>query len=231
MTIRHELHLAYVLHSRPYRETSLLLEMLSLEQGRITLVARGAKRGKLKTSNILQLFAPLAVSWYGNGDLVTLTNIEPAGVAHSLQAARAICGMYINELLVKLIHKWDPCAQLFSAYQQVLNNLALLDVPAQISLRRFEKQLLTAMGYGLQLTKEITTGATVKPELYYLFDPVLGPRLVNSSCVGAIKGQSLIALQQDAYEVPEVLLDIKQLMLLVFNYHLGARPVMARQLL
>ena len=231
MSIKHELHLAYVLHSRSYRETSLLVEMFSQEYGRIALVARGAKRGKTKASTILQPFTPLTVSWYGNGDLVTLTHVEVSAPGHNLVAKRAICGLYINELLVRLLHKWDPCLKLFNNYQQVLINLAQEQVCEQVSLRKFEKQLLESMGYALQLTKEINNGDQVQEQEYYLFDPILGPKLVPAATIGAIKGASLLALDADLFEAPWMLTDIKHLMRLVFSHHLGARPLMARQLL
>ena len=85
--LKQDLHLAYVLHSRPFRETSLLLEVLSAEHGRAAIVARGAKRGKSKDSSILQPFVPLNLGWFGNGDLVTLTTVETAKPANDVMAA------------------------------------------------------------------------------------------------------------------------------------------------
>jgi DNA repair protein RecO (recombination protein O) len=231
MSIKHELHLAYVLHARSYRETSLLVEMFSQEFGRIALVARGAKRGKSKLSAILQPFIPLTISWYGNGDLVTLTQAEPASLGHALQGKRAICGLYINELLVRLLHKWDPCLHLFANYQELMQNLTQSQTSEQVTLRKFEKQLLKSLGYGLQLTIEVDSGTAVEADKFYLFDPILGPKLVNSACIGALRGTSLLALEQESFESPLALADIKYLMRLVFNHHLGARPLAARQLL
>ena len=124
MTSKHDWHLAYVLHTRAFRETSLLVELFSHEHGRITAVARGAKRGKAKTSSIMQPFIPLQVSWYGDGELVTLTAAEVFGINHNLYGRNAICGLYINELLVKLMPKWDPCGLLFAGYQNCLENLS-----------------------------------------------------------------------------------------------------------
>jgi DNA repair protein RecO (recombination protein O) len=240
MTTKHELQLAYVLHSRAYRETSLLVEMLSQEHGKIALVARGAKRGKSKSSAILQPFAPLHVSWYGNGELVTLTQIEPAGIGHGLYGRRAICGLYVNELLIKLLHKWDPCLQLFIDYQNVLNNLADANESEQISLRKFEKQLLKSIGYGLQLTKEVESGELVQADEYYIFDPVVGPKKINVGAghragpignINAVKGASLLALESEQFESAEILADIKYLMRLVFAHHMGKRRIVTRELL
>ncbi len=228
---RQELHLAYVLHSRAYRESSLILELLCADHGRIALVARGAKRGKAKQSAMLQLFTPLLISWYGDGDLATLTHVEPAAVAHELQARKAICGLYINELLTKLLHKWDPCAQLFAQYQALLLDLANADLEEQIILRNFEKHLLKSLGYALQLSRDIATGARVKPELYYLFDPVLGPSLVSERHINAVKGESLLAFEVGTYTSAEILSDVKHLMRLVLAHHLGTRRLVTRELL
>lgn len=231
MNLKQDLHLAYVLHARPFRETSLLLELLSAEHGRVAAVARGAKRGKSKDSSILQPFIPLHVSWFGNGDLVTLTNVEIVKYGTTLQGRNAICGLYLNELLIKLLHKWDHCQQLFIAYEEAMTNLMTSVISEQVILRRFELQLLKSLGYGLQLNTEVNSGEAVLPEQYYLFDPVLGPKLVSKSNVNAIRGASLLALSSDNFSDPSVLLDLKRLMRLVLSYHLGSKQIVTRELL
>lgn len=228
---QHDLQLAFVLHSRSYRETSLLLDLFTLDHGRIGVVARGVKRGKSKLSAILQPFTPLQVSWYGNGDLVTLTHAEQIAPAFSLVTKQVICGLYVNELLIKLLHKWDPYTQLFADYQTVLQVLACEPAASQAALRKFEKQLLKSIGYGLQLTKDIDSGTTVVADLYYVLDPVLGPRLANKLHLDAIRGSSLLALSVDDYSLAETLADAKHLMRIVFAHHLGSRALMARELL
>lgn len=222
---------AYILHTRPYRETSLLVEAFTAEQGRITLVARGAKRGKNKTSAILQPFIPLSISWVGNSELVTLTQVELMGTIHDLQAKRAICGLYLNELLIKLLHKWDPCLNLFNAYQHTLQSLAQAEVSSKIALRMFEKQLLKSMGYALQLTREIETGLPVEDNYYYHFDPINGPKLVTNTHISAIKGATLLALERDDFSCARILIDIRRLMRAVLNYHLDTKRIIASQLL
>lgn len=231
MNLKQDLHLAYVLHSRHFRETSLLLELFSAEHGRIAAVARGAKRGKAKHSSILQPFIPLQVSWFGNGDLVTLTDVEIVKYGTTLQGRNAICGLYLNELLIKLLPKWDHCQQLFVAYEDAVTNLMTGAISEQVVLRRFELQLLKSMGYGLQLSREVNSGAAVIPDQYYLFDPVLGPKLVNSTNVNAIKGASFLALASGNFSEPAVLLDLKRLMRVVLSYHLGSKQIVTRELL
>ena len=231
MKSNNEQHLAYVIHSRAFRETSLLVDMLSLEHGRIALVARGAKRGKLKTSSLLQPFIPLSVSWFGTGDLVTLTQVEMLGVRPALSAKRMICGLYINELLFKLLNKWDPCLNLFNSYQQALLDLSQEEISEQVILRKFEKEFLKSLGYGLQLRTDVSSGEPIQADSYYKFDPVHGPSLVSSTHFAAVKGASLLALELEDFTCPEMMTEIKRLMRVVFSHHLGARQLMTRQLL
>lgn len=231
MTRKQDLHLAYVLHTRSYRETSLLVEILSVEHGRVALVARGAKRGKAKDSQLLQQFSPLYVSWVGNGDLVTLTEVEAYEPRYNLQATSAICGLYINELLVKLVPKWDPCEMLFYSYVDALQQLALNNVEQQIVLRKFEMQLLQSIGYGLQLSTEVGTGNDIQADKCYMFDPILGPRLLGIASASGISGKSLLALAKQDFTDPAILLEIKRIMRIVFSHHLGARQLKTRELL
>ncbi len=231
MTLKQDFHLSYVLHSRAYSETSLLVEMLSQEQGRITAVARGAKRGKAKASHLLQPFMPLQVSWYGKGDLVTLTAAEANGSCHALYGKPAICGLYVNELLVKLLPRWDACPLLFAGYQNTLLELQNHSNIAQIILRKFELLLLKSLGYELQLTKDVATGKLIDADSYYNFDPILGPKLVYVATNQSIKGASLLALEANNFEDYKILFDIKRLMRSVLNYHLGSRRLVTRELL
>lgn len=229
--MRQDLHLAYVLHTRPYRETSLLVEMFSAEHGRIAAVARGAKRGKAKTSSLLQLFTPLHISWFGNGDLVTLTAVEAREPGHNLPGRKAICGLYLNELLIKLVPKWDQCAALFNAYTTAIANLAIDAMSEQVLLRSFEMQLLQSLGYGLQLNKEVTTGAAIAADQYYVVDPLLGPRLVSPHDILAVRGASLLALTSGNFSDAAVLKDIKRMLRMVLRHHLGAKTIVSRELL
>lgn len=228
-TLRQELHPAYVLHARPFSETSLLLEILSAEHGRITGIARGAKRGKSKKSHLLQPFLALQISWYGKGDLVTIVDAECKSFEKALYGRSAICGLYINELLIKLLPKWDNCAMLFAAYESAIAHLSNSVSADQIILRKFELQLLKSLGYGLQLHKEVTTGALIDAQSYYLFDPVLGPKLSTGYNAHAIKGSSLLSLAQQTWE-EHALLDMKRLMRTVLRHHLGDKQLKSREL-
>ncbi len=229
--MKQELHLSYVLHTRAYRETSMLVEILSQQHGRVALVAKGVKRGKAKVSNILQPFVPLQVSWSGSGDLVTLVQVEETAQVPGLQAMRAICGLYVNELLIKLVPKWDVCNELFNHYQLTLQNLADSAVNEQITLRKFEKQLLKSLGYGLQLGCEVESGAPIMADQFYTFDPILGPKLATQLQVAATSGSTLLALAAEEFGTNTNWAELRRLMRNVLAYHLGTKQLVSRQLL
>jgi DNA repair protein RecO (recombination protein O) len=147
--MRVEAQPAYVLHARAYRETSLLLECLSLEHGRVGLVARGVRRERSRFSRaILQPLQPLRLSWMGNGELFALTLAEAVGAAHAVSAQRLVSAMYVNELVLRLSARADPHSGLFEHYVACLERLATGESEAW-TLRRFERDLLADLGYGL----------------------------------------------------------------------------------
>lgn len=228
MSLKQDLHCAYVLHTRPYRETSMLVEVLSSLHGRITLVARGAKRGKCKDSSMLQPFIPIQISWFGNGDLVTLTQVEVNALQFNLYGRSAICGMYLNELLIKLLPKWDNCEVLYNAYEKALQALARHE-EQQIILRSFEMQLLKSLGYGLELRKDIS-GMDIVASGYYIFDPEHGLKPVQMH-QNSISGTNLLAIAKNTWHSPEILLDLKRLMRMILRHHLGTKQLMSRELL
>ena len=131
---------AYVLHARPFRETSLLLDVFTCDHGRISLIAKGAKRAKSTKSALLQPFSAITISWCGRSDLQTLTHVEARQVSKRLMGKALLCGLYINELLIKLLHRHDPYTRLFHAYEQLIKQLIETN-DLEISLRVFELQL------------------------------------------------------------------------------------------
>ncbi|MEP5568378.1 MAG: DNA repair protein RecO, partial [Halioglobus sp.] len=153
--MRVSLQPTYILHSRPYRDTSLILEVLCAEHGRISLVSKGARRRTKGGSNaaLLQPFVPLLLSFSGRSEMKTLTHVEAAGVAPQLRGERLFSGMYMNELLMRLLHRHDPHPQLFAAYGAALGELADA-APVEATLRRFELGLLEELGYGFSLLED-----------------------------------------------------------------------------
>lgn len=220
---------AFVLHQRPYRETSLLLDVFTADYGRLSLVARGIRQNKRRHNNPLQLFQPLWLNWFGRGDLLTLSKIETTSAPYWLQGHATLCGLYINELLVRLLTQQQPEPLVFDAYQRVLEGLQQADQVEQ-ELRLFEKRLLEALGYGLDLTTD-SDGQPVIEHQHYSYQPDQGLQpCFKNDIKRIISGASLLQLQQENLTNVESLNETKQLMRLVINYYLGGKPLKSRQL-
>ena len=136
---------AYVLHSRPYRDTSLLVDFFTLEQGKVSAVAKGARRPNSKLRSSIQPFVPLQITWGGRQELKSLINAEPVAPTMLLQGNALLCGLYVNELLDRLMLPFDPHPQLYVYYQYVLNEL-LSGEDIEGGLRTFEHRLLAELG-------------------------------------------------------------------------------------
>ncbi len=142
----------FVLHSYPYKETSLIIDVLSRDHGRIALVAKGAKRPHSALRGVLQTFQPLSLSWSGKGEIRTLTGAEWVGGLLPLEKDALLCGFYLNELLLKFLARDDPHPPLFAHYVDTLNQLAHGE-PAPIVLRKFERALLKETGFSGDFTR------------------------------------------------------------------------------
>src|SRR5512141_36397 len=149
----------YVLHTYPYRETSLILQVWTEKHGRLGLVAKGARRPKSASRAVLVPFQPLTLDWFGRGELRTLKTAEPTAPATPLAGQSLLSAFYLNELLLKLTTRDDPHEGLFAAYDDAINGLRLISRQARQDrvepvLRRFELRLLQELGYALELTRE-----------------------------------------------------------------------------
>jgi len=229
--VRHGLTPAFVLHRRPYRNSSALLELLTLGSGRVAVVARGLSRPGARLGGTLQLFVPLLVGWVGRGELGTLTGAEDAGSGPRLPASRLAHGLYLNELLVRLLGRHDSAPELFACYQETLTALATGAAAAPI-LRRFERALLASQGLGLALEMD-SGGSPVEPGERYRYDPESGPvRLAGADPgVGAVAGASLLAFALDQLELPATLRDALKITRLAIDHQLGGRPLRSRELM
>ena len=223
---------AYLLHSRPYRETSLLLEVFTPDHGRVGLVARGARRPKSRIAGTLQPFNPLLVSWRGRGDLATLVSAETNGRPVILPGKRIISGLYLNELMMRLLHRHDPHTDLFSLYDGILRRLA--DTRSeQRELRLFEKRLLDELGYGLVLDHEVEQGEAIDPAMVYEYILEKGPVPLiwdDGNAVITIRGSSLLSLANEMLDDEQSLKEIKQLLRTALSLYLGSKPLNSRRL-
>jgi len=221
--IRVQLEPGYVLHSRAFRETSLIVEALTREHGRVAVVARGARSPRSRWRNILQPFRPLLLGWSQKGDLGTLTDVDQVASPPPLQGQALYCGIYLNELLMRLLHRGDPHPEVFERYRQVLSELAS-EAPAQPLLRLFEKHLLEAIGYAMLLDREYENGTEIQPQRWYDYHPQRGPTAVAGPGQGRVSGGALLALHTESLQA-ENLPELRVLMRRVIGYHLGDRPL------
>ena len=222
---------AYVLHTYPYRETSLIVEVFSQYHGRLPLMARGARRPKSAVRGLLLSFQPLSLSWFGKGELRTLHSAEWQGGQPLLQGMALICGFYLNELLLKLLHRDDPHEQLFLYYQQTLQDLARRTDYAAV-LRRFEKNLLKELGYALTLDQDAETGKPIEPDAHYRFVFERGPVRRKAGQTGVeLRGKTLLDMAADDYSDPATLQQSKALMRALINHYLGEDTLHTRQIL
>jgi len=221
-TARIQLAPGYVLHQRPYRESSALLEVFTGSYGRVGLVARGVRSPKSRQRGDLQPFRALRLSWSARGELGTLTAVEADAPGTHLQGAALYSAFYLNELLVRLLVRNDPHPGLYGWYQATLEGL-MQGGDIEPLLRLFEKSLLQEIGYGLLLDSEAESGEPVQAEQYYDYHLESGPVPAAGSDEQAFvfKGSSLLALERGQLTDRNVLRDAKRLMRAALNLYLA----------
>ncbi|WP_347260230.1 DNA repair protein RecO [Rudaea sp.] len=212
---------AFVLHARAYRETSLLLECLTRDHGRVGLVARGVRRERSRTPRaLLQPLLPLRLGWGGRGELATLTQVEAAAAAFDLGGDTLLCALYLNELVLRITPRQDPNPPLFGDYAETLARLARGEAQAW-TLRRFERDLLAHLGYALVLDIDGDDGAPLDPERDYAYRHEHGPTPWRDARDGVrLRGATLLALGRDEMPDAEYLPSLRRLMRAVIAAHL-----------
>lgn len=188
---------AFILHARPYRETSLMIDAFTREHGRVGLVARGVRRERSRLPRgVLQPLQPLLLDWVARGDLGTLIAAEAASAPFSLSGDALLAAMYVNELVLRLSGRNDAHIAAFDAYAQCLPRLAD-DADMAWTLRRFERDLLADLGYALALT-QTAGGDPIEPECDYSYDPGSGASAWRDGALfPRIAGEALLALDRD----------------------------------
>jgi DNA repair protein RecO (recombination protein O) len=232
--MRVDLQAGYVLHSRPWRDSSLIVEFFSRESGRVSLVARGAKSRKVRGGSaaaLLQPFTALRCSWSGRGQLRTLTHCETTDRARSLRGRQLYSGLYMNELLVRLLHHEDPHQKLFDHYTAALTLLSDGECE-EIPLRCFELVLLEELGYGFDLSCDGRTGDAVAEEAWYHFDEDYGLVLATAGSSErqlTYPGIDLLRISRGDFS-GTARQSAKRLMRQALSQHLGDRPLKSREL-
>lgn len=229
---RHQDEPAIVLHSYPFRETSLILDVFSREHGRLSIVARGARRPKSNLRGVLMNFQPLLLSWFGKGELRTLHSAEWQGGQPYLQGTALMCGFYLNELLLNLMARDDPHEQLFDYYNATLYRLAH-ETDHAATLRCFEKHLLQQLGYALTLEREADGGQPVRSDLDYRYIVEQGALQDNGNSHAGllVSGKTLLDMARDDYVDPVSAQQSKQLMRILLNHYLGGKLLHTRELI
>jgi DNA repair protein RecO (recombination protein O) len=219
----------FILHTRPYRETSLIVDVLSRNHGRLALVARGARRPMSSIKSRLLGFQPLLLSWFGKGGLRTLHDAEWQGGDLRLQGDALMCGFYLNELLLKLLPVEDPHERLYDRYVGTLASLSGGGTPEPI-LRRFELDLLSELGYAQTLSHDSEGEAILAGQRYgYVFDR--GVVEVTGRNGPAYAGKTLLDMAAGDFSDPRTLAEGKLLMRALLNHYLSDKPLLTRQLL
>lgn len=229
--MRISLEPSYVLHGRPYRESSLLLEVFSRDHGRVGLVARGARGSRSRWKNVLQPFRPLLLSWSQRGELGTLTAADQVASPPALLGEALFCGLYTNELTLRFLQRSDPHPGLFEKYRALVSELAAGGGPQPL-LRTYEFQLLQAAGFGMQLDHEASSSTPVAADAWYVYVPESGPvrREYDASRKHElVSGAALLALKSGNIE-DQYLAELKKLMRRLIRFNLGDKPLNSQAL-
>jgi len=225
----------FVLHTYPFKETSVVAEVFTRGHGRVALIARGARRPASALRGLMQPFTPLLLSWFGKAELKTLHAAEWQGGLIAPQGRGLMCGFYLNELLLRLLARGDPHEALYDAYARTLARLAQEAQGAEFEhiLRRFEKSLLGEIGYAATFDVDAESGERVQPGADYVFQPERGAWRVSEAGQEGVRvsGRTLLALAADDFRDSATLVEAKPLMRALINHYLGAKPLYTRQLL
>ncbi|HEY0767672.1 MAG TPA: DNA repair protein RecO [Steroidobacteraceae bacterium] len=226
-TRRIDLTPGYLLHHRPWRDTSRILEVLTREHGRLTLFARGVRGPSAKLAPVLQPFQLLLLSWSGRGEAPQLTGAERAQHCPALPRECLLAAFYLNELLIRLTTRHDPLPELFDHYHGTLTSLRA-GAPLEPTLRIFEKRLLEVLGYGLDLAAEAHTGKRIEARGYYHFRARQGLVPATAGSAGALVGRSLLSLARESLSSARALEDARRVLQAALGACLEGRPLATR---
>ena len=221
----------YILHHRPFRDTSQILDIVTRDYGKVALVARGSRSGKSRLAGVLRPFLPLKVSWVARSDLGTLTGAESTGVPAGLRGDDMLAAYYANELLLHFLHRHDPQPEIYALYADTLAALsASSDIAA--SLRSFEIELLKLLGYALNLEHESGTTRPLSAECHYEYRMEQGAvPVARSQGPMVFTGAILDAIGDQRFDDTNVLRAANRLLRDVISHHLGGKELKSRKVL
>jgi DNA repair protein RecO (recombination protein O) len=235
-TVRVELEPAYILHTRSYRETSQIIEVFTPGFGRTGLVAKGARRPKSPFRGILNPFQPLRVSWSGRGELATLRQAETVSAVGVMPDSSVMAGFYVNELLLKLLHRHDPHPDLFAHYSSLIGKLAEGEqqdaASVEKALRKFELELLQEIGYALNLKRDALQHKPLCAEQLYEFRIDQGAVPVDAGGMDGLyfTGAELLLIGRLQLDDKDALRKAKRLLRYVLDYYIGDKGLQTRRI-
>lgn len=218
---------AFILQQRKFRETSLIIDVLTKDFGRVSLLAKGVRKAKSKTAGLLQPFIPLTLSYFGKTELKILTDVEITQPFIQLQGLALYCGFYINELVGCFLHHYDPHPDVFAYYGKCLSSLSDSS-KIEAALRIFELDLMDAVGYGLQLDYDFHNEKSIDPLTKYHINAEQGP---IEALDGHFSGKTLQALKSREFTDPQALVEAKILMRTIIAIHLQGKPLKSREVI
>ena len=220
----------FVLHTYPYKETSLIVEAFTRTYGRVALLARGARRPRSAMRGVLLSFHPLRLSWSGSAELGTLMSCEWGGGHLQLSGRGLMCGFYVNELVLRLLPREDAHEALYDFYRASLQALSEGGEQGPV-LRAFERRLLAELGYAPLLERDAADDP-IEPQALYVYEPDRGPRRANGRSGDLlVHGQTLLDLSRDAYERPETREEARFLMRALIGERLHGQVLHTRTVL
>lgn len=222
---------AFILHRRPYRDTSLILDLFSKDYGRLSLVAKGANTQKSRIKGILQAFQPLFISWSRKSEMGTLTNAESRLPPFGLQNEALYSALYVNEIMLKLITRDDPHAEIFAQYEKVLERLSHGE-NIEVTLRLFENEFLQSLGYHIDYFYDAESQQDIDEEKFYEFIPDLGFKLAseNTQKNNQVSGADILAIAHSNYSNPSTLITARKISQLRLHNLLGDSEIKSRDL-
>lgn len=221
---------AFVLHSRPFSETSLLIDFFTEGEGKIRLLAKGARRNRSPLRGCLQPFTPLLIRWSGKGEIKTLINADPISLSLPLSGTVLYSGLYLNELVSRVIEFGTPYTSLFFDYLTCLQLLAASEYTPEFALRQFELALLSYLGYGVDFLHCAGSGEPVADTMTYRYREEKG--FIGSLVVDQLSftGRQLKALATREFPDSDTLKAAKRFTRIALKPYLGGKPLKSREL-
>ena len=222
---------AYILHRRPFRDSSQIIDILTRDHGTVAAVARGSRGSKSRLAGLLRPFLPLRISWVAKSDLGTLTGAEANGPPLGLKGDALLSAYYVNELLLYFLHRHDPQPEIFELYAQTIPALCgNADVAS--CLRNFEIELLSLLGYAVSLGHVAGTNEDIDPVQNYEYRVDQGPvPVARSDGPLVFRGATLLAIAAREFDDPDVLRAANRLLRAAIAHHLGGKELQSRKVL